>query len=203
MKPILSSLSFLGIFLLGVLISANFDLPTWMLHPDLSHWALYALMFLVGITVGSDTKTLQTIRHLSPRMLMLPLATIIGTALGVTLIHLIVPAITLKDAQAVGAGYGYYSLSSLIITENYSATIGAIALLSNILRELIAIIFAPLFARLAGNVAPICAAGATSMDTTLPFIVAATKPHYAIISIYHGVILTILTPVAVSLALTL
>lgn len=203
MRAVVSSLTFFGVFIVGVVVSAVFTLPDWLLNPEVSTWALYVLMVLVGISVGSDTETLRAIRHLSPRMLLLPVVTVIGTALGVSAAYFLLPDLTFSEAQAVGAGYGYYSLSSIIITEQHSPVIGAIALISNIARELIAIVFAPIFARLAGKLAPICAAGATSMDTTLPFIVSATSPEYSIIAIYHGVILTIFTPVAVGLALAL
>ena len=48
--------------------------------------------------------------------------------------------------------------------------LGTIALISNIMREIMALLGAPLFVRFFGKLAPICAGGATTMDTTLPII---------------------------------
>ena len=45
--------------------------------------------------------------------------------------------------MAVGAGFGYYSLSSIFITEYKGPELGTIALLSNITREIITLLFAP------------------------------------------------------------
>ena len=80
---------------------------------------------------------------------------------------------------------------------------GALALLSNVFRELMALLLAPLIARWAGDYAPVCAAGATSMDTVLPFITVATHPANAVVSIYHGLVLSVLVPALVGFALML
>lgn len=113
------------------------------------------------------------------------------------------PSYLLKELLAVASGFGYYSLSCVIITEKYNATLGAVALLSSISRELMALLLARPFAKIGGNLAPICAAGGTSMDTTLPFIVKATAPEYSVVCIYHGVVITLFVPFGVGLALAM
>lgn len=103
--------------------------------------------------------------------------------------------------MAVGAGFGYYSLSSIFITEISGPTLGVIALLSNILRELVTLLASPLFAKYFGKLAPITSGGATSMDTTLPIIVQSSGKEYAIISVFSGIVLTILVPFFVTIIL--
>jgi uncharacterized membrane protein YbjE (DUF340 family) len=80
--------------------------------------------------------------------------------------------------------------------------VGVIALLANISREIITLLFTPLFVKIFGKLAPISAGGATSMDTTLPIISRFSGHDYAIVSVVHGTILTILVPFLVSFILT-
>ena len=124
---------------------------------------------------------------------------IVGTFLGVGLISFILPELVLKESLAVGAGFGYYSLSSIIISQISGERLGAIALLSNVLREVITLITTPLLAKHFGKLAPIAAGGATSMDTTLPLIAKFVGKEYATISIFSGMVLTILVPFLVTL----
>ena len=41
------------------------------------------------------------------------------------------------------------------------------------------------------------------MDTVLPFILQATSNKYAVVSVYHGIVLTFFVPFAVAFALLL
>jgi uncharacterized membrane protein YbjE (DUF340 family) len=105
--------------------------------------------------------------------------------------------------MAVGAGFGYYSLSSVIISELGSKVLGVIALISNITREIITLIATPIFAKIFGKIAPIASGGATAMDTTLPIITRFSGKRYALVAVFSGLILTILVPLLVSFILSL
>lgn len=61
------------------------------------------------------------------------------------------PRHSLSDFLAVGSGFGYYSLSSIFITEYRGAELGTIALLANIVRELIVLLCAPLLVKFLEN----------------------------------------------------
>ena len=196
------SLIILCFFTAGLLLGHFNLLPDLLIENDFSSYALYILMFLVGISVGADTRAFQALRNYNLKIFLVPLTTILGTAIGVTIVFLLTPNISFKEVQAVGAGYGYYSLSSIIITETYSKSLGVIALLSNVMREIFTLLFAPIVALYFGKVAPICSGGATSMDTTLPIITRASGKDYAIISLFHGIVLTIVVPFIVSLILS-
>jgi len=197
------SLIILGFFSLGILLGASNIAPEWMISTDYSQYALYVLMFLVGVGIGSDDKALQAIRTMNFKILLIPITTILGTALGIAIIIPLIKGINIKEAMAVGAGYGYYSLSSIIIKELHSEWLGVVALLSNVIREVITLLLAPIFAIYFGKIAPICSGGATSMDTTLPIISKASGKDYAIASLIHGIILTVLVPFIVSMILML
>lgn len=197
------SLIILGFFSAGILLGVYNIIPEFLLKTDYSQYALYILMFLVGVGIGSDPKALQAIKAMNFKILIIPITTIIGTAIGILIITPFLKGVNLKEAMAVGAGYGYYSLSSLIIKDLHSEWLGVVALLSNVIREIITLLLAPVFAILFGKIAPICAGGATSMDTTLPIISKASGKEYAIPSLVHGIVLTILVPFIVSFILSL
>ena len=132
------------------------------------------------------------------KILLVPLSAILGTLLGVSLCSLFVPGIGLRGSLAVGAGFGYYTLASVLITEIGGRTLGVVALLSNMMRELATLLAAPLLARYFGRLAPIVSGGATSMDTTLPIITRSVGKDYAVISVVSGLVLTLLAPILIA-----
>ncbi|MFO7862846.1 MAG: lysine exporter LysO family protein [Salinivirgaceae bacterium] len=197
-----TTLLIFAFFCVGLVLSWQQLLPEVLLKNDFSTIALYVLMFLVGIGIGADTGALQLIRQLRYKILLIPAGTIVGTFLGMAIVYPMLPMMSFWEAQAVGAGYGYYSLSSILIAEMRTETLGAIALLANVIREIITLLLTPFLAKVAGKFAPIASGGATSMDTTLPVIVQTIGKDYAIISIFHGTVLTILVPFIVTLFLS-
>ncbi len=195
------SLIILGFFVLGLLIGIYNLLPDYLLQNDYSLYALYLLMFLVGIGVGSNKKSIELIKSVNFKIVLVPLSVITGTFIGVSIFALIQDKLSIIDSLAIGAGFGYYSLSSVLISELSGETLGVIALLSNISREIITLLFTPLFARYFGKLAPISSGGATSMDTTLPVITKYIGSDYAIISVFSGIVLTILIPIIITIIL--
>lgn len=189
------SLIIVSFFAAGVLAGFYGWIPTDLFSgSDLSFYTLCALMFFVGLSVGCDAKTLKSFRSLNPRLMLLPLITIVGTLAGSALVSLLLTQRSLTDCLAVGSGFGYYSLSSIFITEYKGAELGTIALLSNIARELITLLAAPLIVRYFGKLALISSGGATTMDTTLPVILRYSGQNLLIVSIYHGFLVDFSVP---------
>ena len=193
------SLIIVSFFVLGVMMGIFDAIPSDLMEGKLSFYALCALMFFVGISVGHDTETLKSFRTLNPRVALLPVLTIIGTLAGSALVSLFLSGRSLTDCLAVGSGFGYYSLSSIFITEYKGVELGTVALLSNILREIITLIFAPLIVRYFGKLALISSGGATTMDTTLPVIIRFSGQDYVIVSIFHGFLVDFSVPFLVVL----
>ena len=189
------SLIIVGFFALGVTCGLGQVFPIDPAQTEVSFYALCALMFCVG----SDPQTLRNFRSLSPRLMLLPLGTVVGTLAGAAVVSLVLAHRSAGDCLAVGAGFGYYSLSSIFITEYKGAELGTVALLANIIRELLTLLLAPLLARWFGPLAPISAGGATTMDTTLPVITQASGQRFVIVSIYHGFLVDFSVPFLVTL----
>jgi len=192
------SLIIVSFFILGALLGYHGFIPAYLIENDLSFYVLCGLMFCVGLSIGNDTKTLKSFRSLNPRYYLLPLATMVGTLAGCALIALALPDRTIAESMAVGSGFGYYSLSSIFITEYKGAELGTIALLSNIIREIMALLFAPFLVKYFGKLAPISVGGATTMDTTLPIILKFSGKEFLVVSIFHGFILDLSVPFLVT-----
>ena len=192
------SLVIVGFFVLGILAGLSGIVPERFVGCDLTFYALCALLFFVGLGVGSDKSIVSKFKSLDVRMALLPVGTIIGTFAGALAASLILSPRSATDCLAVGSGFGYYSLSSIFITGYRGAELGTIALLSNIIREMATLLLAPLLARFCGPLAPISAGGVTSMDTTLPIIMATSGKEYSVVSLFHGFVLEFSIPFVVT-----
>lgn len=200
------SLLVVGFFFLGCLLGWFGWLPAFIRENDLSVYVLYLLMFQVGLSIGSDKQLKQILCNIRPRLLCVPLATIVGTLSFTALASLLLSRWGVFDCLAVGSGFAYYSLSSILITQlkepslgaQVAAELGTIALMTNIIRELFALLGAPLFMRYFGRLAPICAGGATTMDTTLPIITRYCGNEWVFVSLFHGFLVDFSVPFLVT-----
>ena len=191
------SLVIVAFFVAGVL--AGLCLPPRALPAGASTAVLYLLMYCVGITLGHDETLARRGRRLDPRLALLPLATAVGTLAGAALVTPLLGAWSVTDSLAVGAGFGYYSLSSIFIADMRGPELATVALLCNVMRELFTLLAAPLVARWVGPLAAVSIGGATTFDTTLPVITRAAGAPYAVVSIFHGCVLDFSVPFLVTL----
>jgi uncharacterized membrane protein YbjE (DUF340 family) len=190
----------LGFFGAGILGGMSGFVPDAFAVDEVAMVALYVLLLFVGMGVGSDSAALSNILKMRRWALFVPVCVALGSLGGAALLGLTLPGIGLRESLAVGAGFGYYSLSSVIISQIHSETLGVIALLANVIREVITLISVPFLVRW-GNLAPIAAGGATSMDTTLPLISRYVPGEYAVIAVFSGLVLSLLVPLIIPLLL--
>lgn len=164
-------------FAVGVALGYADAVPTWLLDPDLPMIILSVMVVLVSLGLGAGDNLHYMLRTFNWRMLLL----------------------------AVGSGFGYYSLSSVLIADLKSATLGVqgaaelatVALLANVVREMIALFGMPLFARWGGPLAPISVSGVTSMDVCLPSIARYSGSDLVPLAILHGIVLEVCVPILV------
>ena len=172
--------------IMGVFNKFQFDTHT------VSMYILYALMLQVGISIGSNKNLKAIVSHLHPKMLLIPLGTIIGTLLFSALASLLLRQWSVFDCMAVGSGFAYYSLSSILITQFKEPSIGL-----QLATEL-GTIGTPIIKKYFGKLAPISAAGVNSMDVLLPSITRYSGKEMIPIAILHGILIDISVPVFVS-----
>lgn len=200
------SIIVVSFFIAGCLLGAYRWLPEFLLENDITVYLLYLLMFQVGISIGSDKKLKNIIKSIDIKLLLVPLATVVGTLSFSALAAFFLSKWNVWNCMAVGSGFAYYSLSSILITQleapqmgwALATELGTIALLANIMRELFTLLFAPLMVKYFGKFAPICAGGATTIDTTLPIITRYSGKDMVFIAIIHGVIVDFSVPFLVS-----
>ena len=200
-----NNLIVLAIFGIGCLVGAGFQ-PEANMH-NWSLCILYALMLQVGIGIGSNRGLQQELKKLSPKMLLVPAATITGTLAFSAAASLLLSQWSVFDCMAVGSGFAYYSLSSILITQfkepsiglQLATELGTIALLSNIIREMMSLVGAPLIRKYFGQLAPISAAGVNSMDVLLPSITRCSGKEVMPIAIFHGILIDLSVPFFVNL----
>ena len=164
-----------------------------------SFYSLCILLMCVGFSIGQNDELRRNFRHIKKEFILMPVITIIGTWAGALLTALMITNRSLADWLAVSSGFGYYSLSSMLITEMRNVELGTVALMYNVLREVTTLLFAPLLLRLFGPLAPISIGGATTADTTLPIISRISGTQFVPIAIFHGLVVDLSVPLLVPL----
>lgn len=159
-------------------------------------YALAAMVFGVGMDIGRNRAALARLRQIGWRVLLVPLAVGFGTLGGAALATGLL-GMPLKEVLAVGAGFGWYSLSGILIAQLYSVELGTTAFLANVFREVLAFLLIPGLARHVGSLAAIAPGGATTMDSTLPMISKVTDTQTALIAFMSGLILTASVPLLI------
>lgn len=154
---------------------------------------LLGLFIAIGIDVGKDPKLWESVKLLKSKVLLIVITGLSGSLLGGFLASLLIN-LPLSTGVAAAAGSGYYSITTLMLKEVGGPEQALIGFLSNLLRELIVIVGMPLIAKLFGKAGSVAAAGATAMDTALPFIIKSVGKEIGILSFASGVVITILVP---------
>ncbi len=162
---------------------------------NLTSWLLNSLLFMIGIQLVKNRVTLKdTLAH--PDTLLLPLGTIAGSLLGGLSVAGFL-SISPGKALALSSGFGWYSLSGVIITDMGDPVLGSAGFLINLMRETIALLIIPFISTTRFPNIGIGVAGATSMDVTLPLIEKTCGDRAVPLSISSGAILSLTVPVLV------
>ncbi len=162
----------------------------------IASFSLYALIFCVGIDIGSNKTILKDLKAMGVKVLLVPFGGILGSLIGGFVAGLLFN-MAINESLSIASGFGWYSLSGVMLKELGGEALGAIAFLTNVFREIFAVILIPILAKRLNTYSAIAPAGATSMDTTLPLVSKATNPEVAVISFINGVIMSSLVPVLV------
>ena len=144
-------------------------------------FGLYLLLFMVGMDMGKQGTLLADIKTAGFQVLLVPVAVCAGSLAFAALAGLVLP-LGVKD---------------------YSLSVSAVAFLSNVMREIFAIITIPIVAKYVGYVECASLPGAAAMDTVLPVVVGATHERITIYSFTSGVVLSLAVPLLVPAIVTL
>lgn len=193
----------LAAIMLGIILGYGFLPAHWMANLDLiTTLALGIMLVGVGLDLGSRREAWRRIWKMGWKILLIPILVAAGTLVGSLLAGLLLQ-MPLREALAVGAGFGWYSLSGVILAKIYAVETGALAFLTNVTRETLAFVLIPLLAAKAGKLVAVAPGGATTMDTTLPLIARVTDGDTAMVALVNGMVLSALVPVLVPLLIRL
>lgn len=168
--------------------------------PTLTDLALDFTLVMVGIDLGMNREVWKHMFRLGWQVFLAPIGVAVGSVLAAMLVGVLF-GWSPREAGAVGAGFGWYSLSSVLISDLHSVSLGTIAFLSNVFREVLSILMAPFLAKKVSALALVAPGGATTMDSTLPLLVAVGPKGIGIVAFISGFSLTTLVPILVPLLL--
>lgn len=190
--------------LLAGVFSGYFILPdSIILNLDkISTLALNLTILSVGIDLGYNKEVFLKIKKTGFKILLIPLSVVLGSFIGGIIASLIYKMPT-NLGLAISSGFGWYSLSGIILKEICSPEAGTIAFLTNVFKEVIAVVMIPVLASKLNYYTAISPAGATAMDTTLPLIAEVTNEETVVVAFITGATLSSLVPVLVPLVYSL
>ena len=177
--------------LLGYFTKSHFEFDIGIVI----QFGLYFLLFFIGIDIGKNENIIGDLKKLNKKVLFLPFITILSSLAGGAVASIFL-SLTMAETIAISAGMGWYSFSAIELSK-VSVELGGIAFLSNIFRELLAIIFIPIIAKKVGALESVSVAGATAMDSVLPIINRSTSAEISIISFYSGLVISIVVPILI------
>ncbi|WP_166266728.1 lysine exporter LysO family protein [Marinobacter caseinilyticus] len=182
------------------LLAGYFVLPPLPQVEAVATWALMVLLLLIGLqlrNVGLSLRRLLVNRQGLGIAVSLALSSMLA---GLMLVPLL--ALPWHDTLALASGFGWYSLSGIVVGDALGPAWGGVAFLNDVLREIIALALIPMVI----NQRPAMAigyGGATAMDFTLPIIRSSGGLDCVPVAIASGFILSFISPVLMGLFLAL
>ncbi len=159
---------------------------------------LYVLLLAVGLDLGLAIRRhgWKSLLSSAREAVVCIIGTVAGSLLGGLLAGLIT-GLTARESMAVASGFGWYTLSSVTLAGLGGPVLGAVAFLSNVLRESLSILVVPILCRRGWHASAVSAAGAPSMDVVLPVLSQMGGPPLAAAGFAHGLVVSLLVPVLV------
>ena len=169
-------------------------LPVGYLPPENTMTALLMiLILLVGIGLKGSGITLKEVL-LNKRGVQMSIIFTVAVLVGGLLFAMLFSEVSWTKGLALASGFGWYSLSAIVMTDAYGAVWGSVALFNDLVREFFALIFIPVFMRKYPSAA-VGLGGATSLDFTLPIIQQSGGLKVVPLAISFGFIINIVSPI--------
>ena len=165
---------------------------SWLPPESANTYALMLLVLLVGVQLGSSGITLRKVLINRRGVETFVLITVSGL-IGGALFALLMPGVKLTQGLALASGFGWYSLSGIVMTGAYGPIWGSVALVNDLAREFFALMFIPLLMRRHPSAA-VGVGGATSLDFTLPVIQNSGGLAVVPLAISYGFVINVAAP---------
>ena len=162
---------------------------------------LCILLFSIGLDLGLAESGTQNIKDVGIRVFAFPIVTAAATLLA-GLLGGVILRLNVVQSMAIVSGFAWYTLAPGLIMDAGFLQASAIALLANILREVLAFIFVPIVAKRIGYIETVGMPGAAAMDVCLPVVERSTNAEVAVYSFVSGAVLSFAVPFLVPLILS-
>ena len=163
----------------------------WQAPEALITCVLVALIALVGVQLRASGVRLRQV-FLHRRGLELAAVFTVSTLAGGLLFALISGA-HWALGMALASGFGWYSLSSVVLSTTHGPLWSGVAFLNDMGREFFALLFIPLLMRRTPSAA-VGTGGVTTMDFTLPVIQHSGGAEATLLAISFGFQVNLLSP---------
>ncbi|MCB8888891.1 lysine exporter LysO family protein [Vreelandella malpeensis] len=163
----------------------------YSLADTLAEWVLYALLALIGCQLRNSGMALSQI--LLNRLGLAIAVTLAASSLLAGIAAAPLLSLSITEGLAMASGFGWYSLSAILIGDQLGPLMGGVAFFNDLARELFAFMLIPLVIHRHAALA-IGVGGATSMDFTLPVIQQHGGVACVPIAVVSGFILSLLSP---------
>ncbi|WP_233114808.1 lysine exporter LysO family protein [Aggregatibacter actinomycetemcomitans] len=169
-------------------------------HFALSHntttYVLVVMIFCVGVQLRNNGISMRAV-FFNKRGLAMGGIFILTSLLG-GIVGAQVLSMPMVQGLAVSSGFGWYSLSSVTLSNAWGPVWGSIAFFNDLSRELISLFIIPLFMQNYRSTA-VGFAGATALDVTLPIIQKAGGMEVLPLAFSFGFIANITPPILLML----
>lgn len=165
----------------------------WLPPAATGNYALMLMVFLVGIQLRSSGITLRRVL-INKRGVQISALFVLSCLVAGVLFAALMPDVSLSKGLALSSGYGWYSLSGIVMTAAYGPVWGSVALVNDLAREFFALVFIPLLMRRHPSAA-VGSGGATSLDFTLPVIQSSGGIEAVPLAISFGFIVNVVSPI--------
>lgn len=190
-KSLLGSSKLIGSIVLGLIVGL-FSNQYFTMPAHLAEIALVTLLACVGLQLRASGIKLKAVL-LNRYGLILSVFFIVSSFAGGIVAALILK-MPVTHGLAISSGFGWYSLSTIILQDAHGPIMGSIAFFNDLFREFFAFMVIPLLmARY--PLTAVGSGGATSLDFVLPVIQRTGGAQVVPIAISFGFITNILAPI--------
>lgn len=156
-----------------------------------STYVLVIMIFCIGIQLRNSGIPVRDV-FLNRRGIYTSLIFIVSGLVGGGIAAYVLD-LSLVQALTFASGFGWYSLSSVLVNDAWGAMYGSIAFFNDLSREILCLFTIPFFMRHFPSTA-VGLAGATSLDCTLPIIQKSGGIQMVPLAISFGFIINLAVP---------
>ncbi|MDH2924219.1 uncharacterized membrane protein YbjE (DUF340 family) [Nicoletella semolina] len=171
---------------IGFIAKTRFHFPL-----NASTYVLVVMIFCVGIQLRNSNIPLRQVflnRQGIYTSIIFILSGLLGGVIAAYFLNL-----SIVQGLAFASGFGWYSLSSVLINDAWGAAYGSIAFFNDLSREIFCLFAIPFFMRNFPSTA-VGLGGATSLDATLPIIQKSGGIQVVPLAISFGFIINLAVP---------